>query len=160
MKTKNSKARLKRNPGVGSNRIVRSNGASRTLAVALLRREVQSPTVRAAKHTPIAYRWVWWSAARRLQRDEGPFESALPVQLRQPARTLLENPISRSHPLGVSGAFVGHHHRAGLPIHETSESAATVERRGAVFINNVTLRPSIAAIQRSRKRLGDVHGDD
>jgi len=121
---------------------------------------VQSPAVRAAKHTPIAYRWVWWSAARRLQRDEGPLESALPVQIRQPARTLLENPISRSHPLGGNGAFVGHDHRAGLPIHDTSESAATVERRGAVFINNVTLRPSIAAIQRSRKRLGDVHGDD
>src|SRR5437667_177101 len=131
---------------VSFHRLVRSHGASRTLALALLRREVQSPAVRAAKHTPIAYRWVWWSAARRLQRDEGPFESALPVQTRQPARTLLENPISRSHPLGVSGAFVGHHHRAGLPIHDTSESAATVERRGAVSVNNVTLRPSIAAI--------------
>jgi hypothetical protein len=121
---------------------------------------VQNPAVRAAKHPPVAYRWVWWSAGRRLQRDESPLESALPVQIRQPARTLLENPISGSHALGVSGAFVDHHHRAGLPIHNTSENAATVERRGPVSINNVTLRPSIAAIQRSRKRLGDVHGDD
>src|SRR5439155_3014990 len=141
-------------------RLVRSNGASQTLAIALLRREVQSPAVRAAKHTPIAYRWISWSAGRCLQRDEGPLESALPVQIRQPARAMLENPISGSQPLGVNDAFVGHHHRARLPIHDTSENAATVERRGAVFVNNVTLRPSIAAIQPSRKRLGDVHGDD
>src|SRR5204863_5636708 len=84
--------------------------------VALLGREVQNPAVGAAKHPPIAYRWVWWSAGRRLQRDESPLENALPVQIRQPARTLLENPISGSHALGVSGAFVDHHHRAGLPI--------------------------------------------
>src|SRR5207249_2264863 len=119
----------------------------------------QSPAVGAAKHTPIAHRWVCWSAARRLQIDEGPTESALPMQMRQPARALLENPMSRSHPLGVYSALVGHHHRAGLPIHDTSENAATVERRGASFLNDLTLRTSVAAIQRSIKRLGDVHGD-
>src|SRR5438874_12197388 len=106
---------------------------SNPLKPALLGREVQNPAVRAAKHPPVAYRSVWWSAGRRLQRDESPLESALPVQIRQPARTLLENPISGSHALGVSGAFVDHHHRAGLPIHNTSENAATVERRGPVF---------------------------
>lgn len=109
--------------------MVRSKGALRTLAVALLGREVQSSAVGGAKHT-FASRWV--SCAGRLHRlDEGPTPGALPVQIRQPAGALRKNPMSSSHVcLRIIGTFVTHHNRARSSLHGTVESAATVKRRG------------------------------